>query len=85
MTEFFIEIAGWVGAVCVLGAYVLLSIGRLSSSSVLFHLLNIIGAIGFVINTWWHGAIPSMVLNIVWCGVGLYALAQIFRKARGPA
>lgn len=75
-----IEIAGWIGAVCVLGAYMLLSAGRMSGNSVPFHLLNMIGAGGFVINTWWHGAIPSMVLNVIWCGVGLYSLLRIARS-----
>lgn len=79
MTAIFIEAAGWIGAICVFTAYVLLSTGRLTGKSATFHWLNMVGAVGFVINTWAHGAIPSMVLNIVWAGVGAYALANIAR------
>ena len=79
MTWIAIEAAGWMGAICVFGAYVLLSTGRLSGDSPTFHVLNMIGAGGFVINTWAHGAIPSMTLNIVWAAVGACALLRIMR------
>lgn len=80
-----IEAAGWIGAICVLGAYILLTTGRLSGKSVLFHILNMVGAIGFVINTYAHGAMPSMALNVIWAGVGGYALIKLARnKATFP-
>jgi hypothetical protein len=74
-----IEIIGWVGAVLVLGAYVLVTAGRLSGSSPAFQWMNAIGAAFFVLNSWWHGAIPSMVLNIIWSGIGLAALWRLRR------
>lgn len=83
MTAVLIEVAGWIGAICVLGAYALLSAGKLNSQSAFFHILNMVGAAGFVINTWAHGAIPSMVLNVVWACVGGYALFRIVRKGQG--
>jgi hypothetical protein len=36
--------------------------------------MNAFGALFFVLNSWWHGAIPSMVLNIIWSGIGFVAL-----------
>ena len=74
-----VEIVGWVGAVLVLGAYILVSIGRLSGGSALFQWMNALGAGFFVLNTWLHGAIPSMVLNIVWSAIGFAALWRIWR------
>jgi hypothetical protein len=71
-----IEAAGWAGAVLVLAAYALASGGRLDARSPTFQWLNLIGAAGFVINTAWHGAWPSMVLNIIWCGIALFILAR---------
>jgi hypothetical protein len=38
--------------------------------------MNIIGAIGFVVNSGWNGAYPSAALNVVWIGIGGYALMQ---------
>ncbi|HEX7875651.1 MAG TPA: hypothetical protein VF489_03595 [Sphingobium sp.] len=78
----FVEIVGWLGAILVLGAYILVSIGRLSGASPLFQWMNALGATFFVLNTWWHGAIPSMVLNIIWGGIGFAALWRIRKVSR---
>jgi len=82
MLEIVIEIAGWVGAVLVLIGYVLVSTGRLEGRSVAFQVLNLIGALGFIANTAWHGAIPSMALNIVWSAIAIYTLARIWSSSR---
>lgn len=82
MLEIAIEIAGWVGAVLVLIGYVLVSTGRLEGRSIAFQMLNLIGALGFIANTAWHGAIPSMALNIVWSAIALYTLARTWSSSR---
>lgn len=76
----FVEIIGWVGALLVLAAYVGVSTGRLSGASAAFQWLNAIGAAFFVLNTWWHGALPSMVLNFIWSVVGFVTLWRIGRR-----
>lgn len=75
-----VEIVGWAGAVLVLGAYVLVSMGSLSGLSPSFQWMNALGATFFVLNTWWHGAIPSMVVNIIWSGIGFAALIRHYRR-----
>ena len=77
-----VEIAGWIAAVLILTAYGLLSAGKLTGKSVSYQLMNIVGAIGFVINTGYNGAIPSAVLNVIWVGIGVWALVKI-RMSRG--
>lgn len=72
-----VEIVGWTGALLVLGAYLGVSSGRMTGESAVFQGMNALGAALFVLNTWWHGAIPSMVLNIIWSGIGLLALWRI--------
>ena len=62
-----------------LGAYFLLSFGKVTAQSRLFHAMNMAGALGFVINTWWHGALPSAALNVVWFLIGGTALWRIAR------
>lgn len=78
-----IEIIGWAGAALILGAYALLSANRLRAESVTYHLMNIFGAAGFVINSGYNGALPSAIMNVVWIGIGVYALAQMQRRTRG--
>lgn len=72
--HYFIEIAGWLGAALILLAYALLSSGKLDGRSSIYQLMNVIGAIGFILNSSWYGAIPSAALNVVWLFIGLAAL-----------
>jgi len=72
----FVEFAGWFAAVSILGAYYLLSTGKLDSRSRLYQWMNVLGAIGFVVNSGWHRAIPSVALNVVWFAIGASALRR---------
>jgi hypothetical protein len=77
-----IEIVGWAAAVIIVGAYALLSAGRLDGRSTLYHGLNIVGAVGFVVNSGYNGAFPSAALNVIWIGIGLFGLARSRHRAR---
>jgi hypothetical protein len=77
-----IEAAGWAGALLILGSYIAVSAGRLTGQSRTYQWMNVVGAAGFVVNTWWHGALPSAVLNVVWCAVGMFALWRLNRSQR---
>ena len=79
-----VEIVGWIAAVLILTAYAMLSAGKLTGKSVAYQVMNIVGAAGFVVNTAYNGAIPSAVLNVIWVGIGIYALVKI-RANRGDA
>ena len=78
--EVAVEAVGWAGAGLLLGAYVLLSTRRITGESPLFHLMNLLGAIGFVINGWWHQAYPNAAMNVVWAGIAVYALVRLGRR-----
>ncbi len=75
-----VEAAGWIGATLILVAYILLSLGRLDGRSRTFQWMNVAGAAGFIVNSGWHGAIPSAALNLVWLGVGLATLWTLRRR-----
>jgi hypothetical protein len=78
-----IEIIGWAGALLILAAYALLSSGKLRAQSLTYHLMNILGAAGFVVNSGWNGALPSAAMNVVWIGIGVYAVYQLRRRTPG--
>ena len=69
----------------ILAAYLLLSMGRVSGQSALYQAMNVAGAAGFIVNGWWHGAIPSATLNVIWMLIGAIALWRILRHRRAPA
>jgi hypothetical protein len=77
-----VEVVGWIGALQILGAYAMLSAGKLTGSSPLYQWMNVIGAAGFTINGWWHGALPSTALNVIWMMIGGVALWRIMAKRR---
>jgi hypothetical protein len=75
-----IETIGWSGAVLILIAYVLLSSGRLGGRSRLYQWMNVVGAVCFIVNSGYNGAVPSAVLNVIWAGIGLFTLWRIARR-----
>lgn len=76
MVKFLIEIIGWTGALLVLGAYVLLTMDRLTSLSVSYRWMNVAGSAGLVVNAAWNGAFPTVFLNVVWLSITLYSLLK---------
>ena len=71
-----VEVIGWAGAALLLGAYALLSAGKVRAESVSYQLMNVLGSAGFIVNSGWYGAYPSAAMNLIWIGIGLYALHQ---------
>ena len=78
--DLLVESVGWLGAVLILAAYGLLTAGRLTADSPVYQAANVVGALGFIANGWWHKALPSTVLNVIWAGIGLTALWRMTRK-----
>ncbi|AIY11950.1 CBU_0592 family membrane protein [Cellulophaga baltica] len=70
---------GWAGAVLFILSYLLLSIGRLSSKSKVYHTLNILGAICLVINGFMLRDVPNIVVNLIWGLIGIYAVIKIVK------
>jgi hypothetical protein len=85
VAELAIEVAGWAGAVLILLAYLLLSAGRFTGQSLAYQAMNVVGAAGFVINGWWHGALPSATLNVLWLMIGLFAATRILKRRKRQA
>ena len=79
-----IEIIGWAAALLILASYLLVSLGRLSGTSAIFQWMNVVGAAGFILNSGWHGALPSAVLNIAWAAIGIVTLVRL-AQARSAA
>ena len=80
--EIAVEVAGWVGATLILLGYLFLSAGRLTGQSLIYQTMNVVGAAGFIINGWWHGALPSAALNVLWLIIGAFAIWRIKQRRR---
>ena len=78
--EIAVEVVGWAGAALILGGYLLITMGKVTGQSALYQWMNVAGAAGFIVNGWWHGAVPSAALNVVWMMIGGVALWRIWAK-----
>jgi len=74
MVRYSIEIIGWLAAAMMLSAYLLLTMGKVSARSNLYHWFNALSGAGFIINSGWNGAYPSAFINVVWMLIGLYGV-----------
>lgn len=71
---------GWTGAVLILLAYFLVSTKRVLPVSRLYHSLNLLGALGIVVNSYVQGAFPAAGLNVIWSLIAIYGLFQGIKK-----
>lgn len=71
-----VEMMGWIASVLIVGSYALNITGKLPASSMIYVLCNIIGGVFFVVNTYYHQAYPSMLVNIIWVIIAIYMLIK---------
>ncbi len=83
--EIAVEVVGWAGAALILGGYLLITMGKVNGQSALYQWMNVAGAAGFIVNGWWHGAVPSAVLNVIWMLIGLFASIRILKRRKRAA
>ena len=74
------HIIGGIGTALVVGAYFLVSSGRLASTSIGYQGINLIGAVlltiyGFLLFAW-----ATVALNAIWGFIAIAALARIMLK-----
>lgn len=74
--QLLIDILGWIGAVCLLLAYFLVSRKRLAGDSLNYQLLNLAGGGLLTVNSLYYGAFPSVAVNVVWIGIALFTLSK---------
>jgi uncharacterized membrane protein YgdD (TMEM256/DUF423 family) len=74
--QLLIDITGWLGAVCVVYAYLMVSARKLEGDSLQYQVFNILGALFLIINTYFHQAYPSTIVNIIWVGIALFSLLR---------
>ena len=72
-----IEGIGWIGSVAIVLAYALNMFKKLDPDSAAYYILNIAGSVCLIVNTLYHHAIPSAVVNVIWIFI---ALVAVFRR-----
>lgn len=75
-----IEAIGWVASVLIVGSYALNITGRLHTDSKWYVWANIFGGLFFVINTYFHQAYPSMMVNFIWVIIAVIMIVKRKKK-----
>ena len=70
------DIINTLGVSLILLAFFLLTLKKVSPTSNAYNLLNLIGAGLACYGAWLIGAIPFVVLEVIWCGVAIYGLLR---------
>lgn len=70
------EILGWTGAASLLIAYSLVNFGIFSVHSLVYLLLNIIGAVGIIIVSIHDKAYQPALVNIIWLLIALVGIVR---------
>ena len=78
MTLFF-DILGWAGMICLLSAYGFLTAGRIAANGWQYQVLNLFGSAFLMTYSVKLAAWPSVVLNLIWVGIGIVGIAMIVR------
>lgn len=71
---------GWAGTFFYLLAYFLLSINKMTSNQRIYHLLNVIGAIGLTVNAFYYADFPNVVANVFWGIIAVAAVIAISKR-----
>lgn len=65
---------GWLGAALYITAYFLLSIKKLRAEDNSYQVMNILGGLFLVVNSFHQDDFPSVFTNLVWAGIGIFAI-----------
>lgn len=82
--ELLVETIGWIGSILLIGAFLLNSMDKIPTQSPTYQLMNLIGGIMLILNSFYYGALPSSFLNLIWSGIAIFYLTTIVRRNRDP-
>ena len=84
-TETLLELSGWLGTAALLLAYALVSTRRLAGDSPRYQALNLVGGALVLVNSFYHGAMPSVAVNAFWIAIAIFALTRARLAQQGNA
>jgi len=74
------DIVGSLGVALIIGAYVLLQIGRVRSEQTLYSLLNAGGASLILISLYFSFNLPSFVVEFFWLLLSIFGIVKSLRS-----
>ncbi len=77
------DIVGSIGVMMIIGAYFLLQLQKISSTSIPYSLLNAVGASLVLISLYFDFNFPSFIIEFFWLVISLFGIGNIlFNKQK---
>ncbi len=70
---------GIAGVACILLAYFLITLGKLTGGRLAYHILNLIGAAMLLASLFWKWNLPSVVIEVCWIAISLFGIWKVRR------
>lgn len=72
------DLVGNLGVICILLSYLLLQLDKLDLKSLSYSLINAVGAVLIIVSLIYNFNLSSMVIELVWLSISLFAIARYF-------
>ncbi|MFT6000553.1 MAG: hypothetical protein ACI81P_003015 [Neolewinella sp.] len=76
-----IELAGWVGALGLLFAFIASSLDKLDNLANPYHLINLVCSMLLIVNATVNEAYPFILINCFWSLMSAYTISKNLLKA----
>ncbi|OPA78199.1 hypothetical protein BFG05_03045 [Campylobacter pinnipediorum subsp. pinnipediorum] len=76
------QIIGFLGMLCVVGAYFLLQIEKIGQKSLAYQFINLAGAILLIISLLVHFNLGSFLIEVFWIFITLYGIYKIYKESK---
>lgn len=76
LSESLVNVLGFTGGFLQLGAVLAVSRGYLSNTSSLYHFISLLGSSGLLLNAFYYGARPAVVVNLIWMGMNVVGMIE---------
>jgi len=70
------EVTGWIGVLLILSAYSLVTFGFIQPENVLYGLMNVTGAFGIVVSSYYKRDFQPVLLNGIWLIVAVIGIIK---------
>lgn len=76
------QFIGFVGMCFIVGAYMLLQLGKTDANSLIFQSINLIGAVLLIISLLVHFNLGSFLIEVFWIVITLIGMLKIYKNRR---
>lgn len=74
------QIIGFLGMLCIVGAYFLLQLGKMNAENLAYQYINLAGAILLIISLLVHFNLGSFLIEVFWIFITIFGIFKIYKQ-----